>query len=91
MRKQELVRSVAEATGQSESQATKSVNAVFEAIQSSLANGDEVTVSGFGSFRVVERSARQGRNPQTGDSMTIAARKSPVFRPGSQLKRAVES
>jgi len=90
MRKQELVHSVAEATGQSEAQATKSVNAVFEAIQNSLAGGDEVTVSGFGSFRVVERSARQGRNPQTGDTMTIAARKSPVFRPGTQLKRAVE-
>lgn len=89
MRKQELVHSVAEATGQSEAQATKSVNAVFEAIQNSLARGDEVTVSGFGSFRVVERSARQGRNPQTGDAMTIAARKSPVFRPGTQLKRAV--
>ncbi|MDP8908140.1 MAG: HU family DNA-binding protein, partial [Chloroflexota bacterium] len=81
MRKQELVHSVAQATGQSEAQAAKSVNAVFETIQSSLASGEEVTVSGFGSFRVVERSARQGRNPQTGDSMTIAARKSPVFRP----------
>jgi DNA-binding protein HU-beta len=91
MRKQELVHSVAQATGQSEAQAAKSVNAVFETIQSSLASGEEVTVSGFGSFRVVERSARQGRNPQTGDSMTIAARKSPVFRPGTQLKRAVES
>ncbi len=90
MRKQELVHSVAQATGQSEAQAAKSVNAVFETIQSSLASGEEVTVSGFGSFRVVERSARQGRNPQTGDSMTIAARKSPVFRPGTQLKRAVE-
>ncbi len=89
MRKQELVHSVAQATGQSEAQATKAVNAVFEAIQNSLAKGDEVTVSGFGSFRVVERSARQGRNPQTGDTMTIAARKSPVFRPGTQLKRAV--
>ena len=90
MRKQELVHSVAEATGQNEAQTTKSVNAVFDAIQNSLAKGDEVTVSGFGSFRVVERSARQGRNPQTGDTMTIAARKSPVFRPGTQLKRAVE-
>lgn len=90
MRKQELVRSVAEATGHSEAQATKAVNAVFDSIQSSLADGEEVTVSGFGSFRVVERSARQGRNPQTGASMTIAARKSPVFRPGTQLKRAVE-
>jgi DNA-binding protein HU-beta len=84
------VRSVAEETGQNESQATKAVNAVFTAIEQALASGDEVTVSGFGSFKVVERSAREGRNPQTGESITIAARKSPVFRPGTQLKRAVE-
>ena len=90
VRKQDLVRSVAEETGQNESQATKAVNAVFGAIEQALASGDEVTVSGFGSFKVVERSAREGRNPQTGESITIAARKSPVFRPGTQLKRAVE-
>ena len=90
VRKQDLVRSVAEETGQNESQATKAVNAVFTAIEKALASGDEVTVSGFGSFKVVERSAREGRNPQTGQSITIAARKSPVFRPGTQLKRAVE-
>lgn len=90
MRKQELIRAVAEATKQNDSVSTQAVNAVFSAIASSLANGDEVTISGFGSFKVVERSARQGRNPQTGEPMTIGARKSPVFRPGTQLKRAVE-
>lgn len=90
MRKQDLVRAVADATETSEAQSTKVVNAVFEAIEESLAKGDDVTVSGFGSFKVVERSARSGRNPQTGEPMTIAARKSPVFRPGTQLKRAVE-
>ena len=90
VRKQDLVRSVADETGQNESQATKAVNAVFTAIEKALASGDEVTVSGFGSFKVVERSAREGRNPQTGQAITIAARKSPVFRPGTQLKRAVE-
>ena len=90
VRKQDLVRTVAEETGQNESQATKAVNAVFTAIEQALASGDEVTVSGFGSFKVVERSAREGRNPQTGEAITIAARKSPVFRPGTQLKRAVE-
>lgn len=90
MRKQDLVRAVAEATSQSEAASTKAVNAVFSAIEEALAKGDEVTVSGFGSFKVVERAARQGRNPQTGEEMTIKARKSPVFRPGTQLKRAVE-
>ncbi|MGB3306631.1 MAG: HU family DNA-binding protein [Thermomicrobiales bacterium] len=90
MRKQDLVRAVAESTETSEAQSTKTVNAVFDAIEEALAKGDEVTISGFGSFKVVERSARSGRNPQTGEAMTIAARKSPVFRPGTQLKRAVE-
>lgn len=90
MRKQDLVRAVAEATEQSEALSTKAVNAVFESIQAALADGDEVTISGFGSFKVVERAARQGRNPQTGEEMTIRARNSPVFRPGTQLKRAVE-
>ncbi|HYJ13152.1 MAG TPA: HU family DNA-binding protein [Thermomicrobiales bacterium] len=89
MRKQDLVRVVAESTGQSEVAATRAVNAVFDSIEQALAGGDEVAISGFGTFKVVERSSRQGRNPQTGDPMTIEARKSPVFRPGTQLKRSV--
>jgi len=89
MRKQDLVRVVAESTGQSEVAATRAVNAVFDSIEQALASGDEVAISGFGTFKVVERSSRQGRNPQTGDPMTIEARKSPVFRPGTQLKRSV--
>ena len=89
MRKQDLVREVAQATGQNDAASTKAVNAVFTAIEQALANGDEVTISGFGSFKVVERSSRQGRNPQTGEPITIDARKSPVFRPGTQLKRSV--
>ncbi len=90
MRKQDLVRAVAEVTQQNEGSSSKAVNAVFSAIEDALSSGDEVTISGFGSFKVVERAARQGRNPQTGEEMTIKARKSPVFRPGTQLKRAVE-
>jgi DNA-binding protein HU-beta len=89
MRKQDLVRVVAESTGQTESATTRTVNAVFDSIERALADGDEVAISGFGTFKVVERSSRQGRNPQTGDPMTIEARKSPVFRPGTQLKRSV--
>jgi DNA-binding protein HU-beta len=89
MRKQELVRAVAQETSQTEAQATAAVNAVFRTIQEALARGDEVNISGFGAFRVTERSARQGRNPRTGGPMTIGPRKSPAFRAGSQLKRAV--
>lgn len=89
MRKQDLARAVAAEANLTEAQATAALNAVFNAIQSALSDGDEVTISGFGSFRVVERAAREGRNPQTGATMQIAARKSPTFRPGTQLKRAV--
>jgi DNA-binding protein HU-beta len=89
MRKQDLVREVAKQTRQSEAQATVAVNAVLSAIQDALARGEEVSLSGFGAFRVTERSARQGRNPRTGGPMTIGPRKSPAFRAGSQLKRAV--
>jgi DNA-binding protein HU-beta len=89
MRKQDLVRAVAQEAKLTEAQASAAVNALFGAIQSALADGDEVTISGFGSFRVVERAAREGRNPQTNQPMTIPARKSPAFRPGTQLKRAV--
>ena len=89
MRKQDLVKSVAQEAKLTESQANTAVGAVFSSIQSALAGGDEVTISGFGSFRVVERAAREGRNPQTNQPMKIPARKSPAFRPGTQLKRAV--
>jgi len=89
MRKQDLVRTVARQTSQSEVQTGAILNAVLSAIQEALARGEEVSISGFGSFRVTERSARQGRNPRTGGPMTIGPRKSPVFRAGSQLRRAV--
>jgi DNA-binding protein HU-beta len=89
MRKQDLIRVVAKQTRQSEAQTTATINATIDAIQGALAEGEEVTISGFGSFRVVERAAREGRNPRTGDKMTIGARKSPAFRAGTQLKRAV--
>ncbi|MDQ3514406.1 MAG: HU family DNA-binding protein [Chloroflexota bacterium] len=89
VRKQELVRSVAQETGQSEAQAMTTVNAVFDAIERALVEGKEVSISGFGSFRVVHRAEREGRNPRTGDPMTIGPRKSPAFRAGTQLKRSV--
>jgi DNA-binding protein HU-beta len=89
MRKQDLIRAVAKQTGKPESQITPIVNAVFDVIQDALAEGDEVAISGFGTFRVVERPAREGRNPQTGQPMLIGAGKSPAFRPGAALKRAV--
>lgn len=89
MRKQDLVKNVAGTTNMPESQVSNVIQATFDSIRDALANGDEVTITGFGSFRISERGAREGRNPQTGERITIAARKSPSFRPGTQLKRAV--
>jgi DNA-binding protein HU-beta len=89
MRKQDLVKSISEQVGQSEAQTSAIVSAVFDTIEQSLAKGEDVAISGFGSFKVVDRPAREGRNPQTGEPMTIAARKSPTFTPGTQLKRSV--
>ena len=89
MRRDDLKRAVAKETGLTDSQADHAVRAVFTAIESALAEGDEVTVSGFGSFRVAERPAREGLHPQTRKPMKIDARKSPAFKPGARLKRAV--
>ena len=88
--KQDLIKIVAGETGLSEAQAGKAVNAFLQAIHDHLARNVEVQSSGFGSFKVVERAAREGRNPRTGETMTIEARRSPTFKPGTQLKRTVE-
>jgi DNA-binding protein HU-beta len=89
MRKQDLIRVVAKDTSKPESQIGPIVNAIFDTIQQALADGDEVAISGFGTFRVVDRPAREGRNPQAGLPMKIGPGRSPAFRPGAALKRAV--
>lgn len=88
--KQDLIKIVASDTGLTEAQAGKAINAFLMAIHDHLARNVEVQISGFGSFKVVERAAREGRNPRTGETMTIEARRSPTFKPGTQLKRTVE-
>ena len=90
MNKTELVNSVAEATELSKKDASKAVDAVFETIQSALADGDKVQLIGFGNFEVRERAARKGRNPQTGAEIDIAASKVLAFKPGKALKDAVK-
>lgn len=84
-----LVNAVAE-QGLSKKDATKAVDVVFDSIQEALANGDKVQLVGFGNFEVRERSARKGRNPQTGEEIDIAASKVPAFKPGKALKDAVK-
>jgi len=90
MNKTDLINEVAEAAELSKKDATKAVDALFDAIQDTLAKGDKVQLIGFGNFEVRERSARKGRNPQTGEEIEIAASKVPAFKPGKALKDAVK-
>ncbi|HAV52972.1 MAG TPA: DNA-binding protein, partial [Leuconostoc mesenteroides] len=85
---QELVDSVAKATGLTKKDATASVDAVFASIEEALKNGEKVQLIGFGNFEVRDRAARKGRNPQTGEEIQIAASKVPAFKPGKALKDA---
>ncbi|MCI2254674.1 HU family DNA-binding protein [Domibacillus sp. 8LH] len=90
MNKTDLINEVAETAELSKKDATKAVDALFDAIQETLAKGDKVQLIGFGNFEVRERSARKGRNPQTGEEIEIAASKVPAFKPGKALKDAVK-
>ncbi|MFC0188532.1 HU family DNA-binding protein [Fictibacillus iocasae] len=90
MNKTDLINTVAEQSELSKKDATKAVDAVFEAIAESLKSGDKVQLIGFGNFEVRERAARKGRNPQTGKEIEIAASKVPAFKPGKALKDAVK-
>ncbi len=90
MNKSELIDSIAESAGLSKAAAGKALDATIEAISGALKGGDEVTLVGFGSFYVSAREERTGRNPRTGESITIAAAKQPKFRAGKSLKDAVQ-
>ncbi len=89
MKKVELVEAVAAKTGLTKADATRAIDATFEAITGALKNGDKVPLVGFGTFQVSRRAAREGRNPQTGATVQIAARNAVSFKAGSALKDAV--
>lgn len=91
MNKTDLINAVADKSELSKKDASKAVDAVFESIQTALANGDKVQLIGFGNFEVRERAARKGRNPQTGEEIEIAASKQPAFKPGKDLKESVKN
>ena len=90
MTKSDFVDQVASASGLSKKDAGSAVDAVLGTIENALKSGDEVSFTGFGKFHVAERGAREGRNPRTGETMTIAASKVPRFTAGSGLKKAVK-
>jgi DNA-binding protein HU-beta len=89
MNKQELIATVADTSGLNKGDAVKAVEAVFEAISASLKKGDEVRLVGFGTFSVSKRKASSGRNPRTGEPMTIKASSQPKFKAGKGLKDTV--
>ena len=90
MTKSDFVDRVASESGLSKKDAGTAVDAVISTIEGALKNGEEVSFTGFGKFHVANRGAREGRNPRTGETMTIAASKVPRFTAGSGLKKAVK-
>ncbi|MET4699664.1 DNA-binding protein HU-beta [Constrictibacter sp. MBR-5] len=90
MNKNELIAAVASDADLSKADATKAVDAVFDAITGALKSGTEVRLVGFGTFSVSERAASTGRNPRTGETIEIAASKQPKFKAGKGLKDAIQ-
>ena len=89
MNKQELILQVADMSGLTKNDASSAVEAVFGCISGALKKGDEVRLVGFGTFSVSKRKASTGRNPRTGEPMTIAASSQPKFKAGKGLKDSV--
>ena len=89
MTKDELVGKIAEEAGITKKEAGEALKAFTGSISGALANGDSVSLVGFGTFSVSDRAARTGRNPQTGDTIQIKASKAPKFKAGKTLKDAV--
>jgi DNA-binding protein HU-beta len=91
MKKDGLVEAVMrDAAIETKKQAAAAVDAVFDAIVKTLSRGEEVAISGFGTFRIAKRAARMGVNPKTGEKIQIAASTKPKFRAGKLLKEAVK-
>jgi integration host factor subunit beta len=89
MTKAELVEDVARAAELTKKDAERLVEIVFESIIETLNHGEKIELRGFGSFRVRERGARRGRNPKTGDPVSIPAKRVPYFKPGKELKELI--
>jgi len=90
MNRQDLVAKIANEAGITKKAANAALNAVVDGITLSLEKGDKVSLVGFGTFKVNERNARTGVNPQTKEKIQIPARKVPVFKAGKKLKEAVK-
>ena len=91
MTKAELVEDVARAAELTKKDAERLVEIVFESIIETLNQGEKIELRGFGSFRVRERGARRGRNPKTGASVAVPAKRVPFFKPSKELRELVGS
>ncbi|WP_374989477.1 HU family DNA-binding protein (plasmid) [Priestia megaterium] len=91
MNKAELIDAVTTKSDLTKQDSKKAVDALFETISNTLAEEEKIQLLGFGTFEVRERAERTGRNPQTGEEMTIPASKVPTFKPGKELKEAIKS
>lgn len=89
MNKSSLVAVVAQNSGLTQKQAEGAINAALDAIVEALKAGDKVQLTGFGTFEVRERAQREGRNPATGETITIEASRAPAFKAGKKFKDAL--
>lgn len=89
MNKTELVAAIAEKAQMTRKDADAALKAFTDVVSDELKKGEKIQLVGFGTFEVSERPAREGRNPRTGETMTIAASKQPKFKPGKALKDAI--
>ncbi len=90
MKKSELVKKVAEQTGLTQVDAAKVLTAILSAVSDCLISGDSITIQGFGTFKLSDHKERKGRNPSTGETMIIPARKAVKFSPGKELSAQVQ-
>ena len=89
MNKNELIDAMTAKTGASKAETGRAVSALIEVISDALKMGESISLTGFGTFEVRNRSARIGRNPKTGEELKIAASKVPAFKPGAALKGSI--
>jgi DNA-binding protein HU-beta len=90
MNKSELIDAIAQSAELTKADAGRALDGFIKAVENALKGGDSVTLVGFGTFSVKERAERKGRNPQTGEEITIKAAKMPAFKVGKSLKDAVQ-
>ncbi|MBN2372738.1 integration host factor subunit beta [bacterium] len=91
MTKADLILEIAKQTSLTKKESETVIKTVFESINNALSSGDKVELRGFGSFRVRDRKSRQGRNPKTGDTVNVPAKRVPFFKAGKELRSLVDN